>query len=86
MTHLFRVWPVNLAELGDEPALYVVSREWGISFVPSANPLSLSLRQRLAPSLPLENPTCPKLKYIPHHVLTYGYDVIIPVPLTPWNT
>jgi hypothetical protein len=76
----FGAWPVNnLAELAGEPTSYMRCQASGYCFATFANPPSLSLHLRLAPSLSLENPTCQKLKHEPCHVLPCGYDVIFPV-------
>ena len=44
----------SLAELAGGPTLYMSCQGEGISTVPSANPISLSLCKRLAPNLALE--------------------------------
>jgi hypothetical protein len=62
-------WPMtNLAKLAGGPAVYVRLQGGGICFISSASSLSLSLYDRLAPSLSVEYSTVQKLmtyKYLP---------------------
>jgi hypothetical protein len=53
---------MNPLELADGPNVYVRWQGEGICLVASANQLSVSLYQRLAPSLPHENSAGQKIK------------------------
>ena len=57
---------MNPLELAKEPTVYVTWQGEGICLVASANQLSVSLYQRLAPSLPHENSAGQKLRVWTH--------------------
>jgi hypothetical protein len=71
---------MNPVELADGPIVYVTSHGEGNCLVASANQLSVSLYQRLAPSLPHENSAGQKLRGWIH--TNCALNVLIRIALT----